>query len=198
MSDRCKKCGRIKGKNEHKCTDTSWNKGKKLTKEHIEKLRLAKLGKKLSPEHREKLAKHLRSLDNPYRFKKGMVPFNKGKRGVRKPPPKYIPKGRPSGERHYLWKKDRTTLKDDHKDRGGQLHREWSRSVKKRDCWKCRINNSLCSGKLEAHHIYSWSKFPELRYNIHNGITLCHYHHQRKKADAEKLAPLFIFLLKLT
>ena len=44
-----------------------------------------------------------------------------------------------SGKNHYLWINDRTKLKDDHKDRGGQLHREWSKSVKNRDNWKCKI-----------------------------------------------------------
>lgn len=95
------------------------------------------------------------------------------------------------GENHYLWKKDRSSLKDDSKDRKGQLHREWSKSVKNRDKWVCRIADVKCNGKLEAHHILGWKSHPELRYKINNGITLCHAHHPRKREDESKLSPYF-------
>lgn len=95
------------------------------------------------------------------------------------------------GELNHKYIKDRTLLKDDHRDRGGQLHREWSKSVKNRDNWKCKISNNDCSGKLEAHHIVSWSKSPELRYEVNNGITLCHYHHPKKRKEEQRFAPVF-------
>lgn len=82
-----------------------------------------------------------------------------------------------SGKDHPRWIKDRSKLKDERKDRGGQLHREWSKNVKKKDGYKCKINNKDCKGRLEAHHILRWRDYPELRYEINNGITLCHYHH---------------------
>lgn len=94
------------------------------------------------------------------------------------------------GEKHHAWIKDRTLLKDDHRNRGGQLHREWSNSVKNRDKI-CRIADVNCDGRLEAHHILGWTKYPELRYDIKNGITLCHAHHPRKKSDETKLSPYF-------
>jgi hypothetical protein len=56
---------------------------------------------------------------------------------------------------------------------------------------KCKTNNCDCSGRLEAHHILSWSKFPELRYEVNNGITLCKFHHPKKRIDEIKLAPYF-------
>lgn len=99
------------------------------------------------------------------------------------------------GPKSYLWIADRSKLKDDHKDRGGQLHREWSKNIKNRDGWKCKISNGDCSGRLEAHHILSWSDYPELRYEINNGITLCHAHHPRKRAEEKRMIPTFLGLL---
>ncbi len=95
------------------------------------------------------------------------------------------------GLKSWKWISDRTQLKDDHKDRGGQLHREWSQNVKNRDGWKCRIANDECSGRLESHHILGWRSHPELRYQLNNGITLCHYHHPRKREDENRLSPYF-------
>lgn len=69
--------------------------------------------------------------------------------------------------------------------------REWSRAIKNRDGWRCKIVNDNCSGKLEAHHILPWSKFPELRYELNNGITLCHFLHPKKRDDEMKLSPYF-------
>lgn len=102
-----------------------------------------------------------------------------------------------TGEKHFAWIKDRALLKDDSKDRGGQLHREWSLSVKKRDVWMCKINTQDCSGRLESHHILSWKDYPELRYEVSNGITLCHHHHPRRKEDEEKMVSSFTELLKI-
>src|SRR3972149_10273424 len=96
-----------------------------------------------------------------------------------------------SGEKAYQWISDRTLLKDDHRERGGQLHGEWSRNVKNRDKQVCRIATVNCDGRLEAHHILSWKDFPELRYELNNGITLCHAHHPRKRVDEAKLSPYF-------
>ena len=62
---------------------------------------------------------------------------------------------------------------------------------KDRDGWSCRIADNNCNGKLEAHHILPWRDFVELRYQINNGITLCHFHHPRKREDVEKLSPYF-------
>lgn len=95
------------------------------------------------------------------------------------------------GENHYLWIEDRKLLKDDSHDRGGQFHREWSKSVKNRDGWKCKISNSNCSGQVVAHHILPWRDYKELRYEVNNGITLCHFHHPRKRNDEMMLSPFF-------
>ena len=93
-------------------------------------------------------------------------------------------------EKHWSWIEDRSQVKLD-TERGGPLHKQWSKNVKDRDVWKCRIQNQDCNGKGVAHHILTWAKFSELRYKIKNGITLCHFHHPRKRDDETKLVSYF-------
>jgi len=81
------------------------------------------------------------------------------------------------GENHPNWQGGITPI--NHKIRNSLESKAWIKSVKLRDGHKCKIGNKDCSGKLEAHHILSWSEYPELRYQINNGITLCHFHHPR-------------------
>lgn len=50
-------------------------------------------------------------------------------------------------------------------------HFTWRSAVLRRDgraCQRCGATN-----KLHAHHIKPWATYPELRYVVENGITLC-------------------------
>lgn len=93
------------------------------------------------------------------------------------------------GEEHHLWIKDRTQLKETREKAYDTKYKYWMREVKKRDNWKCKINNEDCEGRLEAHHILDWNNFSKLRYDINNGITLCHAHHPRGRENEAKLSP---------
>ena len=73
----------------------------------------------------------------------------------------------------------------------GIEYNAWRNNIYTRDGFKCKMLNHDCSGKIEAHHILSFTKFPELRYQINNGITLCQAHHPRKRAEEARLAPVF-------
>ena len=99
------------------------------------------------------------------------------------------------GENHWHWIVDRNKVKLD-KDRGGPLHKQWSRSVKSRDNFKCKVADDNCFGRVVAHHILPWISHPSVRYEVNNGITLCHFHHPRKRTDEKRLKPLFLELVK--
>lgn len=50
---------------------------------------------------------------------------------------------------------------------------DWRNAVYKRDNYTCRHCGDAQGGNLNAHHIKPFAKFPELRFEISNGITLC-------------------------
>lgn len=143
----------------------------------------------------------------------GRKPHNKGITGVVQMP--WRGKERPelkgkllgikrpqfAGERSPVWIKDRTQLKKSgsaEKDRRSSAYNTWRKEVYERDHYCCRIKSEQCSGRIEAHHILDWSNYPELRYQTNNGITLCHAHHPRKRAEEKRLAPAFQELVSVS
>ena len=151
---------------------TPWNKGKK----GFMGVNKTSFRKGVTPWN-----KGLSGYSNPGAgFKKGSIPWNKG-----------IPHKAILGENNPKWIADRSKLVVSEKKHLDGRYREWMFSVKDRDGWKCKINNSDCKGRLESHHILNWKDYPELRYEINNGITLCHAHHPTKRAEEKRLIPFF-------
>ena len=177
---------------------SSGMKGKQHTKETLEKIRKARLGSvpwnkntkglmtawnkgiPMREETRKKLSMINTGKKSPWMVGKQYALGNKG--------------NTTSKENHYKWISDRTMVKLD-KERGGPLHKQWSKDVKKRDGWKCKFNNSDCVGTIVAHHIFSWRDYPELRYKIDNGITLCKFHHPLTRKGEKESIPIFIKLI---
>lgn len=75
-----------------------------------------------------------------------------------------------------------------------ELHAIWRGQIFERDNYICQMCG-LTSGNghrvtLNAHHIKHWAKYPELRRDIDNGITLCnecHYYVHSKEYLNNKL-----------
>lgn len=106
-----------------------------------------------------------------------------------------------SGENHSNWIRDRSKLQkygDLNKDRRSSAYREWRLNIYKRDGYQCKINNKDCSGRLEVHHILGYTEHKELRYDINNGITLCHFHHPRVRDEEKRLSPYFMELVSVS
>lgn len=58
----------------------------------------------------------------------------------------------------------------------GNNHVLWAKEVYKRDWYKCKICGS--KNKINAHHLNSYHAFPNQRFDVANGITLCTEHHK--------------------
>lgn len=97
-------------------------------------------------------------------------------------------------ENHPNWVQDRTKLAR-RDERNDSMYHEWRKNVWKRDNFKCKIADSNCKGRIEAHHILSWRDYPELRYQVNNGITLCYAHHPRKMSEEIRLQSAFQTLI---
>lgn len=74
------------------------------------------------------------------------------------------------GEKNNFWKGGITP---EHRAvRMSAKYKEWRIAVFTRDNWTCNVCEQV-GGRLEAHHNKSFTDYPELRFNVDNGITLC-------------------------
>jgi len=75
------------------------------------------------------------------------------------------------------WDKRGRTLPKDKRNRGIAKLKNWRVAVFERDNYTCQ-NCNIRGGNLEAHHKKQWAKYPDLRYKIDNGVTLCYECHK--------------------
>lgn len=66
----------------------------------------------------------------------------------------------------------------------------WRKTVYERDNYTCQQCGER-GGRLQAHHLYRFAHYPELRFHIDNGLTLCRdCHKQIKNHEREFLINL--------
>jgi len=80
-------------------------------------------------------------------------------------------------------------------ERSNPCYKEWRINVYKRDNYMCKLKNNECDGRIEAHHILPWRDFENLRYEVNNGITLCAFHHPRRKEKEYQMVPYFTSII---
>jgi HNH endonuclease len=76
-----------------------------------------------------------------------------------------------SGENSHFWIDDRSKIKSPRAARTME-YKEWRKAVFERDSYTCQKCGTV-GGYLHAHHIKEWQYYPELRYDVDNGQTLC-------------------------
>lgn len=114
-------------------------------------------------------------------FKKGQIPWNKGIKGYN------------SGQKHPNWGKKLSFMQKEKNPnwRGGialqarfnEDYRKWRSRVFARDNYTCQVCDAY-GVYLHADHLKNYADYPELRYDVNNGRTLCvpcHYYVTFKK-----------------
>ena len=103
----------------------------------------------------------------------GNIPWNKGKpHNVHTKQWRQKVSEANSGSNHWNWKGGHS--KYDRLERSSAKHKNWMHDVFQRDGWTCQLcGKHGQKGEIVAHHIFSFAKYKNIRYEISNGLTLC-------------------------
>jgi len=81
------------------------------------------------------------------------------------------------GKNHHSWKPtDECVGGEAMQARNSVEYKEWRLSVWVRDKTKCQICG-IRKDPMVAHHLDGFNLFPEKRFDVDNGVTLCDFHH---------------------
>jgi hypothetical protein len=105
--------------------------------------------------------------------------WNKGTKGATGPNSGSFTSERMKGEAHFNWKGGKTS--ENKRIRGSREYKEWRKKVFERDFFSCVICGHRSSYNfrrgdkcdIRADHIKPFCLFPELRFDLDNGRTLC-------------------------
>ena len=80
------------------------------------------------------------------------------------------------GNKHHSWQADKSPESCSNAVRRSADYKDWRKAVYERDGYTCTLCG-IRGGSLHAHHLNCFSDFPEQRYDVQNGVTLCKEHH---------------------
>lgn len=151
----------------HKEAISEGNKGRVFSVETIEKSKLARLGKKRSLEAKKNISRgHLGQKACNKGLQMSEETKKKLSESLKKSP------NMPRGVNHHNWNGGSSKgYKQGNYNNNGD-YKVWRGAIYQRDNYTCQS----CGKErtyLTAHHIKSWVKYPELRFEVNNGITLC-------------------------
>lgn len=66
-------------------------------------------------------------------------------------------------------------------EKGEYQYKKWRSDVYHRDNFTCQDCKKR-GVRLHAHHLKEWAKYPEMRYEVSNGLTLCEDCHKKRHA----------------
>lgn len=173
----CRICGIVLGKrNKVYCSRVCLYKGLvgiKRSPEQCERLSKLHKGKTISKEHRKAISIKIKgrkeSLET--RIKKSIAI---------------------KAAKAHLVKPNRTTKEEKDLIRKSFEYRNWRMSVFERDKFKCQMPGcETIERYIEANHIMKFSDYPELRFDINNGITLCKPCHKNVTGREYEFTNLF-------
>jgi len=174
---------------------SGYNKGKNnpmygvhLTEEAKRKMSEVRKGKTFSEEHKRKISKAKlgkpswnKNISMAEETKRKLSEANKGEKGSfygkhhSEETRKRMSEAQ-KGKNGHNWKGGITPL--NRKNRKDLDYKLWRKAIFERNNFTCQICKQS-GGDLRAHHINNFAEFPELRFAINNGITLCKNCHQK-------------------
>lgn len=158
----------------HKKNPTNYWLGKKRSKKTRDKIQKAHIGRKLPQSQKDNISKALKG-----KMPKNIDKFIEARRKYKitdehKKKISNALKGRFLGEKSNVWK-------------GGQSRSYWKKICLKRDDYTCQTCEIKDKRVLTVDHIKSKALYPELQFDISNGITLCANCHAIKTFEDKEL-----------
>lgn len=80
-------------------------------------------------------------------------------------------KSRSAGAKHYNWKGGITP--EERRIRKSPEYIEWRNKVFERDLYTCQMCCDNRGGNLNAHHLFPFAQYPQFRFDVDNGLTVC-------------------------